>query len=266
MKKLLSITTSLILLLTLSACQTKPTGNPEEVLYGYYQDIKDNNIDSAYERLSESTKQNFSKEDFTYWQKILKDTEIFEEAKIEKSSESKSKKFDGNTFKDLVEYKVTEKAKDLYKDKEVTSDNTMYVINDNGSWKIYREENSKDRIASSLVRLSIMYFDGESKTQDLNRAETLLNTALSYSENVPGTYYALGLTYYQLKRYDEALDATNKYILEVNEKEIQSYGYNVLGLIYMKKNLMDNARDSFNKAIELNPNNEKAKTNLQKLK
>lgn len=266
-KVLMSFLSFIILSSTILFVGCAPKGDPSQILNDYYQNIKDNNIEGAYNKLSEATKKSFSKEDFIYWQKLNSEISTYKSVKVEKSNEYKSKYLDGINFKNLIEFNVVENSQDLYQNKEVTFNYKRYVINDNGVWKIYRgRENSKEIIAETATKLAWMYIEGKGVTKNLNQAATTLNDALKYSNDNADVYYALGRTYTELNRYDEAVDATNKYLSKAKDNESKSNGYNLLGVISMNRNQMDNAKISFNKALELNPNNQYAKTNLQQIK
>lgn len=267
MKKLLYIFMVLTIIITLSACETKPKGDPAQALNDYYQDIKDSNLEGAYGLLATETTKNFPKEDYVTWQKYNKETETLKSVKVENSNEYKNKEIDGTTYKNAVEFNVTETGQDLFNDKEVTRNYKRYVVNDNGSWKVYREKaDSKELIAKVMVDLANMYSEGKGKPKDLNQAATILNNALQYSENLPQVYYYLGRTYLDLTRYDEALDAINKCISKASDDTGKSSAYTVLGSIYVYKHQFGDAKNAYNKALELNPNNQYAKTNLQNLK
>lgn len=261
MKKILCSLICLFIILALSACQ--PKGKPDEVLNGYYGNVKDNNLESAYEKYAEATKKNLLKEDFITWQKCSRESSTLKDTKIEKINEYKDKDLDGTTYKNAIEFNVTETLQDLYENKEITNTYQRYVVNDNGSWKVYRGvENSKELIARAQNRLAQMYISGKGKLKDLNQAAAILNESLNYSKDVPSTYYSLGWTYGELGRYDESIDVINTFLQKATENKEKSDGYNLLGLSYKYKNNIDKSKECFKKALELNPNNQYAKSNL----
>ena len=265
MKKILA--SILICILTFALVGCAPKGDSSQVVKDYYQNIKDGNAEGAYDKLAEASKKNFAKEDFIKWQSIGKETSTLKDFKVEKANEYKDKELDGIKFKNVVEFNITEKYQDLYKNKENTINYKRNVVNDNGTWKVYREkENGKDLVAERMIILAWMYIEGKGKTQDLNQAAIILNDSLKYSEKYADTYYALANVYVDLKRYNEAIEAINKCIPKTDKNEFKSNAYNLLGVIYQEQNQIDKAKESFNKALELNSNNQYAKTNLQNLK
>ncbi|MFV3014099.1 tetratricopeptide repeat protein [Clostridium botulinum] len=245
-----------------------PKGDPEEVLNNYYQNVKDGNVEGAYETLSEQTKKNFTKEDFSKWLDIKKETTTLKETKLEKDNEYKDKELDGIKFKNVVEFKVTEKINNLYDNKDKSLNYKRSVVNDNGNWKVYRgKENGKQLVADSLRELGWLYIEGKgSKTKDLNQAATILNEALKYDKELPGIYYGLAYVYSDLGRYDEAMKQAKLFIEKTKDNKEKSDGYNVLGIIYQYKNQYDEGKKCFDESLKLNPDNQYAKTNLENLK
>jgi tetratricopeptide (TPR) repeat protein len=241
-----------------------PKGDPSQVMKDYYQNIKDGNIEGAYDKLSEASKKNFSKEDFIKWQSVSKETSQLKDFKVEKSNEYKDKELDGLKFKNVVEFNITEKIQDLADNKEDSNNYKRNVVNDNGTWKVYRDkENGKEIVAKALNHLAYMYSEGKGKSKDSNQAAMLLNESLKYNKELAGTYYSLGYVYSDLGRYDESISVLNTYLSKEKDNIKKSDGYNILGNNYVRKNDLSKAKESYNKALELNPNNQYAKTNLK---
>lgn len=262
MKKVLISIFIVIFTFMLVGCA--PKGDPSQVMKDYYQNIKDGNIEGAYDKLSEASKKNFSKEDFIKWQSVSKETSQLKDFKVEKSNEYKDKELDGLKFKNVVEFNITEKIQDLADNKENSNNYKRNVINDNGTWKVYKDkENGKEIVAKELKQLAYMYSQGKGKSKDLNQAAIILNESLKYDKEFARTYYSLGFVYWQLERYDEAISVLNTYLSKEKDNNAKSDGYNVLGNAYLSKKDLTKAKENYNKALELNPNNQYAKTNLQ---
>lgn len=157
----------------------KPKGDPAVPMTAYYQDIKDGNLEGAYAQLADATTKTLPKEDFLKWQNSMTPIQTLKSFTITKSTEYKNKAIDGTTFKNVVEFNVTEKAQDLYENKEVSINYTRDVVNENGVWKVYKEKiNIKDTVAKNIVSLAYMYIDGKGQTRDLNQALTVLNDGI----------------------------------------------------------------------------------------
>ncbi|MBB6716274.1 tetratricopeptide repeat protein [Clostridium gasigenes] len=269
MKKynILSISIIIVMSFFIVGC-AGPKGDPTQTLNQYYEKIKANNIEGAYDLLADETKENFNKEDFVKWQELQKEISDFKEFKVEKTSEYKEKEWDSIKFKNVVEFNVTEKVQNLSVDKEETQNYKRMVVNNNGEWKVYREKtDTKELIANSLTMVSWLYIEGKGgKSKDLNRAAIILNDALKYKSDLPDTHYALARTYAELGRFDEAIEPVNNFLQKTEDKEEQSDGYNILGIIYESKVQKNKAVEYYSKALELNPNNQYAKTNLQRVK
>jgi Flp pilus assembly protein TadD len=68
--------------------------------------------------------------------------------------------------------------------------------------------------------------------------------------------------YFMNSKYDEAIEELNK-VLEVNPKNAEAY-YN-LGLIYEHKNQKEDARNMYEKALNIDPEYKLAREHINKL-
>lgn len=242
-----------------------PKGDPSQVLNNYYENIKDGNDEGAYEILCQKSKESFPKEDFLKWQEIQKNISKLKQVKISKNNELTNQEIDGIKFKNIIEFNVSEKSEDTSNNKEEIINYKRYVVNDNGSWKVYRgKENPKDNIAVALHRLALTYMDG--KKLDLNQAATILNEAIKENKEYIPIYYSLANTYARIQRYDDAINNINIYLSKEKDIKSQSDAYNVLGASYEGKGQFDKSKQCYLKAIKLNSNNQYAKTNLERVK
>jgi tetratricopeptide (TPR) repeat protein len=243
-----------------------PKGDPSKIINDYYDNVKNGNAEGVYSDLADASKKNFTKEDFIKFEKTQNEYQTLKSVDIKKIGEYKNKVLDGNNYKNAIEFDVNEKDHSNYDNKDIPLEHKRYVVNDNGQWKVYREkENGKDMLADSMIDLASMYEDGKGKEKDLNQAASILNEATQISPKYNRTYFALAVIYYQLERYDESINAANKYMSNVNDNKNKSDMYNVLGLDYKGKKDYESAKKYFNQAIQLNSNNQYAKTNLQEL-
>ncbi|MBY6900186.1 NTF2-like N-terminal transpeptidase domain-containing protein [Clostridium botulinum] len=169
-------------LIALVGCS--PKGDPQEVLNTYYQSIKDNNIEKAYDTFCEQSKKDFKKENFTKWRNAEKEVFKLKDIKIEKLKEFKGSLEDVE-FKNIVKFNVTEKGQDFCENKEEELTHEMYVVDDNGKWKIYFGKERGNQLASlSLTQLAHMYMDGVgNKTEDFVKATSLLEEAIKLNPN-----------------------------------------------------------------------------------
>jgi len=245
-----------------------PEGDPKQVMDEYYKNMKEHNYESAYDMLAEASKKNFQKIDFIYFNKISNELGIRQLAQITKSIEYRFGDLDGIKYKYVVEYSVMEIHQDLIKDQPCQIWSKIYVVDDQGSWKIYRgNENSGELIDEISARLASLYQYGNGgKPKDLNMAASVLNDTLRYCKDCPIVYHKLGIIYMELKRYDDALDAIDHFLLIAKDNNDKSDGYNVKGCVFLRQNQMYVAREYFNKALELNPDNKYAKSNLTLIK
>ncbi len=243
-----------------------PKGDPSQVLNDYYDNIKSGDAEAAYNTLADASKKNFKKDDFVKWVDVQSQIGKLKGTKITKLNEYKNKKLDNIDYKNAVEFNIVQNTHDNYENKDVTDKYKTYVVNDSGNWKVYRgKENVKETLSKSMNYLAWMYIDGKGKDKDLNQAASILNESVKANPSYNPTYYALAYVYFDLERYDESISAANKYLSKAKDEKEKSDAYNILGLDYKGKEDYTNAKKYFNQAIQLNPNNQYAKTNLQQL-
>ncbi|MCH4199281.1 MAG: tetratricopeptide repeat protein [Clostridium tyrobutyricum] len=264
LKKITAIVSILLISIAFVGCA--PKGDPSQVLNNYYDSIKNGDAEGAYNTLASTSQKNFKKDDFTNWINTQNEYSTLKSVKVTKNKDYKSKELDGIVYKNAAEFNVTENTHDNYENKDTPINYKRYVVNDNGQWKVYREkENGKDVLSESIIDLASMYSDGKGKEKDPNKAASILNESVKTNPNYNGTYYALASVYCNLQRYDESINAANKYLNKDKSNEDKSDTYNILGIDYKGKEDYENAKKYFNQSIQLNPNNQYAKTNLQQL-
>lgn len=246
----------------------KPKGDPLQTITAYYQYTKDENIEDAYNQFSNVTKINLPKADFIKLDDTNAQLFPLKAFKIQKLKEYKNKDIEGTNYKDVVEFNVVETQQDISANKEIIGSYKRSVVNDGGTWKVYREkENVKDEIAENSVLIAQLYSEGKGgQTKDLNQAVTILNEAIKNDKEYARLYYALGYDYSGLDRNDEAIATINIYLTKESDKTNKSDGYNLLGTVYSQKGNVSKAKESFNEALKLNPDNQYSKTNLDALK
>lgn len=147
--------------------------------------------------------------------------------------------------------------------KEDTSNSDRYFIVEDNEYKLLWHDDFKEHFSSNYVYVAWMEIH-KKENKDLNKAAIDIKKALEIDSENSHAYYALACVYSDLKRYDEALNAADKYLeyLDKNDeyyKSISSDTYNLKGVIYMDKEDFSKAKEYYNKALELNPNNEYAK-------
>ena len=237
-----------------------------KVLNEYYNNIKSNNFDSSYEYLSSASKNIWTKEKYKEWESISMEVLQFKEVKIKKSNESKDKELDGIKYEDVVEYSTTETHHDNYNNKDINSDYTIYIVKENGEWKICRKkEDPKENIAVVKAELAVMYVNGKGKNKDLGQAEDILEKSIEENPDYSSSYYLLGLIYDEVQRYDDAINCEQQCVDKSKNEKDKSNGYCVLGETYENKKGSSSAKEYYEKALEANPDNQDAKEKLAKL-
>lgn len=243
-----------------------PSDGPQQVMEGYYQSLVDGKYSDAYEMLDNAAKNYFSKDDFILRMSLYKEVYILKSWKVEKTNEYKDKDIDGTKYKDAVEYNTTEFFQDIYNNKEGSGTAKKMVVNENGAWKFHRDKvNIKQEIAAIYHAIAVMYIDGKGRAKDSNEAIVQLKKGIDICKDYVPQYYPLAVAYFQSGKFDESIENAQIFLDKSNENTQKAFGYNVLGMSYNGKGDTAKAREYLNKAVELDPNNEYAKNNLNEL-
>ncbi|KNF10101.1 tetratricopeptide repeat/Sel1 repeat [Gottschalkia purinilytica] len=149
------------------------------------------------------------------------------------------------------------------------SNNEEYVVTEDKEWKVYRLKESfniDEKIASLYDILGWMYLEGKGVDKNSNEAISMFNNSVKFDSKDSDYHYDLGYALSEVGRYDESLASLNKCLeLSKDDKKSQSSAHNVIGVVYLSNDNIEKAKEHFQKALELNSNNEYAKTNLSAL-
>lgn len=265
MKNIIKISALIIFSFIFIGCV--PKEDPSIIINSYYDNVKNSSYEAIFNTLSAASQKQCSKDDFINWQTTQNEVTKLKDVKITKKNENKNMELDGTTYKNVVEFEITETLHYNYDDKDDNLTYSRYVVNDNGEWKVYRDNaDVKERLLSAMNSLASMYQDGKGKDKNLNEAATILNDAIQKDSEYQWTYYNLGRVYLELGRLDESLNMVNTFLNKDIDDQSKSDAYNVLGVIYENKFDYAQSKENYQKAIELNPNNQYARTNLERVK
>lgn len=248
-----------IAMLTVAGCV--PTGDPQEVLQSYYENSKEGNFLAAYETLADATKSQWGTEKYLLMQDLYSQIYGIQDFKLNKYIESTNENIDGKVYENVVELDHTLTVVDYSNDnKEMTYAYESKVVNDNGEWKYYRSENIDELIADYYTQLGFMYGAGKGKKVNLAEAANAFSNAVKYNQNQSKAYYGLAMIYSLVGRYDESIEnAKTMLTKEKADKNLLSDGYYVMGNCYFAKSEFETAKDCYQEAMKLNPNNENAR-------
>ncbi len=98
--------------------------------------------------------------------------------------------------------------------------------------------------------------------QDMDNASQYLNAALQLDRNHPHLLYQMGVLMFSGNKYSEAISFLEK-AESLNEKNASLYMY--LGLSYEKLNRLEKAKENYERAIILDPNDKKLRELLDSL-
>jgi len=239
------------------------TGDPDQLMTAYYQNIKDANYENAYEMLSQVNKNTYSKEEFVLLEQLRYDDLMqLKDFKVMRVTDYKNKNIDGKKFLKVLEYDITQTLLiNGDNNKEQTVTNKGCVVSEDGILKIYREkEDIKSSISTAYVSLGYMYLSGEGIKKDLYTAAEYNRKALSYKGDNAEAYFQLGYVYNQLKNWDDSIKMYEQALANAGEdNEFRSTTYTNMGVSYFFKLDRGAATECYKKAVELDPNNERAK-------
>ncbi|MCC0566535.1 tetratricopeptide repeat protein [Brevibacillus borstelensis] len=233
-----------------------PKGDPKKTLEAYYTNIVNANYDAAYELLSEADKKATSKDDFVLYMTLNAELYKLNEAIVTQAEKS------SNT----IVFDVSEKRHNYMEDKESSISYQRSVVPENGEWKVFADKKYGEQIAGLQNKIAWLHLEGRGgKKKSENEAASWFNQALERDPSYYLANYGLSIAYVQLSRFDDAITAANKFVGAAKEKDEQSNGYNVIGLCYESKGDREKAREAYQKSVELDPKNEYAKTNLNRV-
>lgn len=112
-----------------------------------------------------------------------------------------------------------------------------------------------DLIAKTCINKSVLY----TQTGQLIEAKKILLEGYKYAPNQPLLNRFLGNVYYNLKDYENAF---RHLMISFSGNPNDDITANLLGILYNMKGDINNAKTYFNRALQINPNNQAAKTNL----
>lgn len=221
----------------------------------YYNSLLDRDYDTAYSLLSAETKLKVNKDDFELVQFL-------------DSEQGKDKSFEIKETDNDNNFKVTIHYEDYYTGRDDSMVIDRKVVIENNVVKVDRTDIDIDeKLSSGYYLVGQMYLEGKGKEEDFYQAAAYFKLAIKYNEKDDASYFGLGYCYNQLERYDDSIEAYDeaiKYSDKENTEAI-SYTYSNNASNYLAKGDTKKAISLLNKALELFPDNEYAKTTLNGL-
>ena len=203
MKKITALLSIILcLLLFIPACSSS-SGDPEKTLTEYLQAIKDGNYDLAYSYVSANSASKMTKENFTLFLDLKKESSQFKDFKLNKTS-LKAGELNGVSYSNIATFDVTDTENDYFSDKDETTTYTKYVVDDNGTWKVDSNYSASD-IAELYYHIAFMYTEGKGKDKNYIKAIENYKNALTYDSTHYYSHYGLARVYLLLNRYDESI-------------------------------------------------------------
>ncbi|MCC0651723.1 tetratricopeptide repeat protein [Clostridioides sp. ES-S-0001-03] len=267
-KKITTILASSLIIISMVGCAPKESAT--EVTKKYLDSVKSKDYETAYNLLSKDSKKDVTLEDYKEYQEVYDKCQIVKSYKLGEEKRVDKYKYAGKNYSKLIKIKETATLQSTDDNKEDTSNSDRYFIVEDNKYKLLWHDDFKENFSSNYVDVAWMEID-KKENKDLNRAAIDIKKAIEIDSKNSRAYYALAYVYVDLKRYDEALNAADK-CLEYLDKDDEYYKssssdiYNLKGVIYMDKEDFSKAKEYYNKALELNSDNEYAKTNLNYIK
>lgn len=124
-------------------------------------------------------------------------------------------------------------------------------------------ELDKELTRKSLINLSLIASENEdgSDTNGVNDSITYIKKALLLKPNDSQALYALGIIYYKKELYDQAIESFYQVVKASREQEETAKAYNNIGKSYFKKEEYQKAIRAFSLGIEQDPSNEELRIN-----
>lgn len=266
MKKLLIALILIVLLISnLCSCTTKPKGEPRDIITGYFQSLIDGDYDKAYSELAATNKKEITLEQFKDWRAVYEKIYNMKSFKITKEKELKDYKYQKNKYDYAIKFTIILKEKDYSNKKEITSEAEKIIVSEDNKWKVLDEEDYIQKYASSLNTLGWMYLGGQGQDEDPHTAIQYFKQAIDLKFNDAIVYYNIASAYQDIDDDQNAFEYIEKGIKMKQSKENLSDLYNLKGISCSNMNDIQGAKNAYNKALELNPDNTYAKGNLKDL-
>lgn len=259
-----------ILALSLSAagCQPSSADAPDTPLRIYYEALLAQDYATAYQQLCQSDQAAVSQEDFITWQTLYRQMEEMRSYKYSSGKElSGFKDPVGNRYPRAMEYTVTQTDFLHQSQSENTYDYTRTVVLENGSWRICRGENAniyQHRIYYGYATLGTMYAEGKGVEQNAEKALDFYTNALNYNETDYNLYFQAALLNLNAQRPQEAEALCTRALAKEPDSETASELQNLMGVALMMTDRKADALKAFQAAVDLNPSNSNAVSNLDK--
>ncbi|MGE7272182.1 tetratricopeptide repeat protein [Brevibacillus panacihumi] len=249
--------TFLILAMIATIVGCSPKGDPKETLEKYYSRIINEEYNFAYAYLSEADKKVTKRDDFILFMEL--DADVTRLNKVEITQVEKKG--------DTIVFDVVENRHDYMdeKDKDTTVKRT--VVAEDGEWRVKAEGDFATLIVDRQAKIGAMYLNGTAgKALDPAKAATRFEDVLKRDPSFYPANYGLAASYVKLKKYEDAIPLATKYVESAAGNNEKSNGMNLIGICYDATGNKEKAKEAFQKAVELNPENQLAQKNLSRFK
>lgn len=132
---------------------------------------------------------------------------------------------DYKEYSKLIKIKETSALKSHEENTEYTSNSDRYFVVEDNEYKLLWHEDFKKKFSHNYASLAcVEIYKKENK--DLNKAAIYINKALEIDNTNSRAYYAQAYVYIDLKRYDEALKASENNLKNLDKKD-KNYKKNI---------------------------------------
>ncbi len=256
----------LALTVTAAGCQADTAGAPDTPLRTYFDALKAQDYAAAYSQLCQADQAAVSAEDFVVWQTLYRQMEELKDYRYSAGKEVSGYKDPfGNRYPRAVEFTITQ-TDFLHQDQsQNTYDYTRTVVLEEGVWKICRGETPdiyQHRIYYGHATLGAMYAEGKGVEKDTAKALEHFTNALNYNESDFNLYFQTALLNLNASRPAEAEALCVRALAKNPDGENASELQNLMGVALMMQDRKEEAKKAFQAAVDLNPANENAVSNL----
>ena len=247
----------------------KPSGDPVDTLKAYEDHILNGRYDSAYGLMTKSNQEKITKEKFVLWRQLYNfETGKVKSYSIEKVGEGVDKDIDGVKYKNYVQLNLVEIYSSYYLDnRESPSPYEMYVVNEDGKWKVHRSIDFNERLTANYSNLARMYLDGKGKEKNYNRAAGIAKEGLKIDKDNFDLNLVLSLAYIAQEDIPQAFQVLQRMAGNFSatiSPSSQSAVLNNLGYCYSRQGNIGEAISMYQKSLKINPESEYAKNALRR--
>ncbi len=268
MKKLMGLLVLLALLLT--GCTTAVTEeDATELMNAYISNMIEGTYSLNYELLSSNNRENISYDDYYDWQSSLDQLHKVISYTITSVMQYEEYTYDEIMYTNAFEVIYSVKQENYSDGKQTSYEGSKFVIVEGEELRVLDARDLEDNYAYAVADIGFAYQNGLGMDQDYQQAIQTFKKAIDIDEDSIRSYYGLAYCYSEKMDYEKMLKYVNEGVRHFDNvdfaDEFKSDFYNLKGVAHENLYEYDSANDAYHEALELNPDNEYAADNLERM-